>query len=185
MVASSYVFCDASESGFAAVIFSRIIMDDGVCVFLVQARTQLAPMPTTTKPLSIPRLELMGCLIGSRLLASTLKGLRCMVTATYLWWIKRGNDWSVFVRNWVAEIQRLTNLKDWRHVPGSLNPVDLASCGCFPSAYVSQKWWEGPPWLLNETDWPSLNLQSMKSWSKPRYYIEVLKDAKILSHEMW
>jgi len=32
--------------------------------------------------------------------------------------------WSVLVANRVGEIQRLTEIKRWRHIPSSDNPAD-------------------------------------------------------------
>ena len=61
-------FCDASEKGFAAVIYLRVKVGDGdelrVSTSLVAAKTRVAPLAKQT----IPRLELLGCLILARLM---------------------------------------------------------------------------------------------------------------------
>jgi hypothetical protein len=155
--AQLHVFCDASEKGYAAVIYARI-NGQPIELKFVQARTCLVPM----KYLTIPRLELMGCLIGARLLQSTMKSLTCPIENAYLWtdsttalsWITKGNNWSVFVRNRVWEITGLTSCDQWRHVPGEMNFADVASRGCYPKGLIAQKWWEGPAWLKNEDQWP-------------------------------
>ena len=146
-----HVFGDAYASGYASVIFARLLFDTAK-LSLVQARTRLAP----TSKLSIPRLELMGCWMGIQLLKSTIKGFVSSAARIILWtdstsalsWITNGNDWSVFVQNQVKEIQEGTPpIAEWCHVPGKMNPADLPSRGCYPSAFADSRWWEGPEWL--------------------------------------
>ena len=78
-------------------------------------------------------------------------------SSTALAWIHRGNEWSVFVHNRVAEIRNLTCPLQWRHVPGKMNPADVASRGLYPSSFAQQRWWEGPEWLLDDNNWPEKN----------------------------
>ncbi|GFR27393.1 integrase_H2C2 domain-containing protein [Trichonephila clavata] len=40
-------------------------------------------------------------------------------------WIKNTEPWNTFVGNRVKEITELTNIDDWRHVPGDVNQEDL------------------------------------------------------------
>ena len=61
-------FSDASEDAYAAVVYLRIVGSDGkVHISLVTSKTKVAPI----KRLSIPRLELCGVLLLSRLLTHT------------------------------------------------------------------------------------------------------------------
>jgi len=46
-------------------------------------------------------------------------------SSTALAWIKSQEHWGIFVGNRTAEIGKLTNIKNWRHVPGELNPADF------------------------------------------------------------
>ncbi|OXA53364.1 Cytochrome P450 4C1 [Folsomia candida] len=154
-----HVFSDASKLAYAAVIFARIEGEHGVSIQLLQAKARIAPL----KPVTIPRLELLGCSIAARLVTSVIKalsieGLRIVCwsdSTTALAWIKRNDQWGTFVGNRVKEICSLTKAEEWRHVPGLINPADLPSRGCTPSQLLSSKWWEGPGWLKGpEEEWP-------------------------------
>ncbi|GFW08223.1 integrase_H2C2 domain-containing protein [Trichonephila clavipes] len=95
-----HVFVDASKGSYAGCVFARSIVDSRVSVILVRAKSRVAPL----KLLSIPRLELMACCVGARLVNSILKALNMpdlKVTlwsdsTTALWWIKEYGNWSVF-----------------------------------------------------------------------------------------
>ncbi|GFY14345.1 uncharacterized protein TNCV_1021101 [Trichonephila clavipes] len=146
-----HVFVDASKGSYAGCVFARSIVDSRVSVILVRAKSRVAPL----KLLSIPRLELMACCVGARLVNSILKALNMpdlKVTlwsdsTTTLWWIKEYGNWSVFVANRVKEIRQLTQIQSWKYVPGNMNIADLLSRGCSPRQMLSSRWWEGPSWL--------------------------------------
>ncbi|GFV21013.1 integrase catalytic domain-containing protein [Trichonephila clavipes] len=154
-----HVFVDASKGSCAGCVFARSIVDSRVSVILVRAKSRVAPL----KLLSIPRLELMACCVGARLLNSILKALNMpdlKVTlwsdsTTALWWIKEYGNWSVFVANRVKEIRQLTQIQSWKYVPGNMNIADLLSRGCSPRQMLNSRWWEGPSWLKQNSEfWP-------------------------------
>lgn len=156
---SLHTFTDASQHAYAAVTYLRTQTDEGVVIQLMVAKARVAPLKVTT----IPRLELLGCLIGSRLAALTRRALSLEDVKEYFWtdsttalaWIRRNESWATFVGNRVQEINKLTRSENWRHISGVHNPADLASRGCYPSELVTSKWWEGPEWLrLPEEEWP-------------------------------
>lgn len=66
------------------------------------------------------------------------------------------NQLQVFVANRVSELQTITNVSDWRHVPSSHNPADLVSRGVRPKELpFSNLYWFGPDWLKSTEDiWP-------------------------------
>ncbi|GFV68714.1 integrase catalytic domain-containing protein [Trichonephila clavipes] len=153
-----HVFVDASKEAYAACVFVRSMFKSDVKVTLVRAKARVAPL----KPLSIPRLELMACCIGSRLANSIVNALNLpnlritfwSDSTTALWWIKEKGSWSVFVENRVKEIRQLTRGHLWKHVPGNLNIADLLSRGCSQQMLIS-RWWEGPLWLRESPEyWP-------------------------------
>ncbi|OXA55097.1 hypothetical protein Fcan01_10291 [Folsomia candida] len=155
-----HTFCDASSKAYAAVVFVRVDEGGVVRVHLLQAKARVSPL----KKITIPRLELLGCLIGSRLRSSVIKALSmeniesyfCSDSSTALAWIRRNDEWGTFVGNRVKEICSLTSQSQWRFVPGVMNPADLPSRGCTPSQLVKSRWWEGPEWLTKpQHEWPS------------------------------
>lgn len=90
----------------------------------------------------------------------------CSDSSTVLSWLKRENgNWRTYVFNRVREIKTLSDINDWRFIPGEFNPADLPSRGCSPSQLVHSKWWLGLGWLKKiETDWPSAVESVDKFW---------------------
>ena len=143
------------------MVYLRSIAEDGqVSVQLLTARSRLAPLKRPT----IPRMELLACVIGARLTSFAREALDLSSVCTFLWsdsttalaWIKGNDEWGTFVGNRVREICSLTDPNDWRHVPGANNPADLPSRGCTPAQLLESRWWEGPEWLYQSAEkWPS------------------------------
>ena len=155
-----HTFCDASQVAYAAVVFLRSTDSTGrVTVRLLMAKARVAPINKST----IPRLELLACVIGARLCDFVSDALSLCNVPRFYWsdsttalaWIKRNNEWGTFVGNRVKEVCSLTSVGEWRHVPGVNNPADLPSRGCSPVELLQCKWWEGPPWLCESKElWP-------------------------------
>ena len=74
-------------------------------------------------------------------------------STTALHWIRGDvNRYKQFVRNVVNKINK-KSCGIFRHVPGELNPADIASRGAKASTLTSD-WWNGPRWLQHEREWP-------------------------------
>ncbi|GFW24341.1 integrase_H2C2 domain-containing protein [Trichonephila clavipes] len=123
-----------------------------------ESKTRIAPCGK--KETTIAKLELLGAAISARLSTTVLKEFPTdnvyfwTDSTTVLAWLKREEPWGVFVYNRVQEIRKLTPIKAWRYVPGSLNPADCSSIGCSAKQLCSSKWWEGPRWLhLSPQEW--------------------------------
>ena len=148
-------FCDASKHAYAAVVYLHQRKGDSCRVNLVFSKLSLAP----SKTVSIPRLELLAGLIGTRAIQFVAEHLRLKLTQKHLWsdsqcvlnWIASGKHSSKFVENRLVEIG---NHKDivFHYIPSKDNPADLASRGtCINELLNNKLWWHGPEWLLQLT----------------------------------
>jgi hypothetical protein len=150
-------FCDASKNAYNAVVYLRTQLEnDTSLVRLVAAKSKVAPI----KQVSIPRLELCGAVILSKLLTNIKESLNinCELfgwtdsTVVLDWLADLPCRWETFVANRVAEIQGLIPAKDWRHVKSEENPADCASRGIPASELIEKSlWWSGPEWLKNSS----------------------------------
>ena len=61
-----------------------------------------------------------------------------------LWWIKGVDEnWKVWVENRVGKIREKVDTSSWRHIPGKLNPADIATRECGPKV-LPQLWFHDP-----------------------------------------
>ena len=187
--AELHVFCDASPKAMGAVIYKLSTMQDGSkqCTFVV-AKCKTSPKD---KCESIPRLELVAALMGSRLLDHYRGSVQDFLLATiwtdsaiaYHWLQKNHTSWKTFVANRVKEIHRLTEKDAWRHIPGVKNVSDLATRGLTAQEFLDSKdWFNGPDWLKKGRDfWPLHCLkqediiEAEKEELKPKKLIAVAK----------
>ncbi|XP_036142860.1 uncharacterized protein LOC118645588 [Monomorium pharaonis] len=156
-------FSDASERGFAAVVYLRGTDRHGLSLsFLLAARTRVAPV----KQVSLPRLELCAAALLVRLTHHVQDTLGLTTAPTHLWcdstvvlhWIRgHPSRWKTYVANRVSHIQQRLPNATWRHIPGKDNPADCASRGVSPRDMPRHAlWWTGPPWLIEPAaSWPS------------------------------
>ncbi|KAL0902136.1 hypothetical protein ABMA27_000080 [Loxostege sticticalis] len=157
-----HVFSDASERAYGACLYVRSVSHSGfVTVHLLTSKSKVAPI----KPTTMPRLELCGALLATRLCSKVLSALTVPIDSCTFWcdstivlgWLKTPPlQLKNFVRNRVNEIQESTNGYSWRYVPSKDNPADHVSRGLkADSICFSSLWWTGPSFLLkDETDWP-------------------------------
>lgn len=127
-----HIFVGASERAMAAVAYIKGTGNESNIVSLAATKCKLAP----TKLQSIPRLELQAAVLGIKLAemvrsASTVNLTRTVYwTDAYntIWWINSSKwRYKQFVALRVAEILSSSNAADWRWVPGTANPADIAT----------------------------------------------------------
>ncbi|XP_064470175.1 uncharacterized protein LOC135384923 [Ornithodoros turicata] len=156
-----HMFCDASPRAYGAAAYLVTLDRDGhYSADLLLAKSRVAPVKTV----SLPRLELMGAVIATRLMGFLQTTLSLSTVPTVLWtdseitlyWIYGStNDWKPFVQNRVSEIRAGTEPSQWRHCPGKENPADLLTRGTSCLQLLNNSvWWQGPSWLMDQKSWP-------------------------------
>ena len=159
-----HVFCDASTTAYAALVYIRQSFDGTVHTRMLTAKTRVAPI----RSLCVPRLELCAALLGANLveaISSSLNDQRFPTPKVYAWtdstvtlaWLQDfPRKWKTFVANRVAKIQNLIPSSNWNFVPTEENPADCASRGISAANLAKYSlWWNGPSWLEKSEDyWP-------------------------------
>ena len=157
-------FSDASISAHAATVYLLSRYDDGtVTINLIASKSRVSPIHKQ----SIPRLELLGAVILSRLMdniSASLESvfgtkLKCFYwtdSNVVLCWIQNVSIWKTYVQNRVNEIRKTSSVSEWGFCPGKLNPADIPSRGMKSNDLVkSDLWWHGPDFLkLGHKNWP-------------------------------
>ena len=118
--------------------------------FLLQ-KTRVAPVETV----SLPRLELCGALLGTKLMNVVIESLqssKLTIDSTRAWtnstialqWLDQlPRTWTTFAANRVSEIQGSMPRAKWNHIPSQQNPADLSSRGMEVNDYISSNlWWQ-------------------------------------------
>ena len=118
------------------------------------------------KETSIPRLELLGALVLSKLILRVrsamekllvVKKIHCWTDSmVVLYWLNSKRDLKQFVRNRVNKIKERVEVSNWRHCPGKENPSDLLTRGTWTrDEGFNGLWLRGPDWLSKgPSDWP-------------------------------
>ncbi|CAG7785051.1 unnamed protein product, partial [Allacma fusca] len=144
-------FCDASEKAYAAAVYLKSSLEDQTQVILLIAKTRVAP----TKKETLPRLELCGALLLTKLMDTVRTHLRLAEITITLWtdstivlsWIEDPYKWKTFVSNRISQIVKSYPRPMWHHVRSQENPADSASRGIDPSELQNHLlWWHGPTW---------------------------------------
>ncbi|XP_036329731.1 uncharacterized protein LOC118741863 [Rhagoletis pomonella] len=159
-----HVFVDASEVATAAVAYFRITREDEIQVAHVSSRTKVAPL----RPISIPRMELLAAVLGSRLATEITKGHDFKIHKAYFYtdsrtvltWLKSDpRKYKQFVMFRVAEIQEHTNVTEWSYIPSKLNVADAATKWKSTTEFSpTSTWFSGPEFLHSpRVKWPKYN----------------------------
>ena len=124
------IFSDASQEAFGACAYIRQRRKDYKYeVKLIAAKARVAPL----KQLTIPRLELQGAVLASRLTKTIQEESRIKFkdamfftdsTIVLTWIHSTSGSFRPFVSSRVGEIHNNSNPSQWRHIPGEFNVAD-------------------------------------------------------------
>jgi len=154
-----HVFCDASEQAYASVAYLRVQTNNSVGISFVMGKARVAPL----KPTSIPRLELMAAVIGTRMAACIRKEHEVTKDEVVYWtdsrkvlcWIRSDAlNYKQFVSHRVGEILETTEVENWRWVPTADNAADDSTRDNKPAELHSNSRWLCGPTFLNCEKWP-------------------------------
>ena len=162
------IFSDASKALYAATAYIRSEVDNGVKVALLMSKQRLAPRKN---PLSIPRLELLGFWIASKIMRIILESLDITISKTVmlsdaqivLAWVKKEEKEKVFVQNRIEQIRKaIREMQDkghkilLGHTKTDENPADLATKDEFTFSELQKTiWYNGPKFLKSPfNEWP-------------------------------
>ena len=144
------IFTDASKFAYAVAVYLRVSKGDTIDCNLIFSKTRLSP----TKELTIPRLELLGVLIGCRISKFVVRELGLQLSQLLLFtdsicvieWYKSERKLKRFVQDKIEEIRTFEGRIGY--VKSADNPADIASRGMCLSKLLEEKlWWKGPEWL--------------------------------------
>ncbi|XP_068240256.1 uncharacterized protein [Palaemon carinicauda] len=153
-------FGDAYEKGYGACVYLRVPVENGSYkVSLVSSKPGVAPIKTIT----MPRLELLGSLLCSRLvnfvkntlnLDSSVR-VRCWKDSTIALSRIQGyaSKKDLFVANRVKEIRELTPPSCWQYCVRKGNPADLITRGLIADNLVNSTMWLYGPSMLKESQY--------------------------------
>ena len=152
-----HIFCDASEQAHATVAY---VVSDRGCKFVL-SKTRVKPVKVVT----LPRMELLGTLLGSRVLeflneevfkSAIKRFVWTDSTITLGWIVSSSSRYKPFVGNCIAEVQKTLSACSaqalW--VQGGSNPADIPSRGIWPLDGVQSKMWLEGPDFLKTGQWP-------------------------------
>ena len=169
-------FSDASEVAYAGCVYLKSVARSGCTkVSLVTAKSRIVP---NSKAETIPRLELLGSLVLSKLMASVVVALdnELPVKKVFCWtdstialsWIKAvSKEFKTFVQNRVSIIRKNVNENQWYYCRTEVNPADIITRS--GGDVNSDRWLNGPEFLYN----PIVNTACNVTVEPPGFQLEL------------
>jgi hypothetical protein len=170
-------FSDASANAVSAVLYEVAEVAGKMYPVLVCARNKVIPHKKrysstgvdliTKDSLKINRLELTGALMAAQMVQQHVEATKTdfdevlgftdsHVSCHWIW--SPTLHHTEYVRKRVHIVKSIIPPRNWRHVPGTQNPADIASRGCTLKELVASDLWRtGPSWMSQPRDtWPEI-----------------------------
>ncbi|XP_048002611.1 uncharacterized protein LOC125239152 [Leguminivora glycinivorella] len=189
-----HCFADAAKDSYAAVVYFRSCNGSEIKTLFLLSKSRVAPLEKKNKKgkknerkLTIPQLELLGCVIGNRLLTYLKETIELPIDRQYLWtdslvvlnWIHSNKLLPPFISNRIEEIKRNVGLETY-YVNTRENAADIATR---PELWSQKKqvWLEGPSFLArSKEDWPKdIHLTSHQNLASFSAVVEGLKEQNL------
>jgi hypothetical protein len=169
------VFCDASARAYSTSVYLRCRDSEGPWrCNLIFSKSRLSPSSgkkeRTGGKITLPRLELLGAVIGVRAAQFCRKGLKIpkakvdffIDSQCVLQWIGSRSVLKRFVANRIEEIRKVKDC-EFHYVSTNENPADYGTRGKLPEElFGDQLWWHGPQWLTRDrSEWPESKLSQL------------------------
>ena len=148
-----HIFCDASEFAFGAAAYLHYEARGEIMVSFLGSKTHVAPLKT----LSIPRLELQGAVLATRLAKLLQKELGIQLEKRVFWtdsttvlqYLRNEQKrFKPFVANRITEILEDSEIGEWHYVPSAENSADFCTRGMKASdLQLNHMWFQGPGFL--------------------------------------
>ncbi|KAI2645449.1 Pro-Pol polyprotein [Labeo rohita] len=161
--AKMHHFCDASESGYGTVTYLRLTNSrDQVHIAFVMGKSRVAPL----KLMTIPRLELTAAVLAVRVDRMLSTELQLQLEPPVFWtdsttvlkYIRNDSRrFHTFVVNRVDLIRNASDVFQWKHIPGKMNPANCASRGLNVAQFLKNNIWINGPKFLRDLPqcWPN------------------------------
>ena len=147
-------FADGSNTVYCAVVYLKVVTSSAVKVFLLAPETKVTPL----KVLSIPCLELIGCVLLAKLMKEIKEAIRSsiLIDDTYCWTDSdvvlcriKGKEkcWKPCVESRVVSVRGIVRRERWNHVAGAVNTAGIPMRVCKESDF--QRWFRVPKMLYS------------------------------------
>ena len=151
------IFCDASIVAYGVVAYIKLTnleTKEIKCSFIL-AKPQLSPLKE--KNLSIPRLEFQAAALGARIKSTIVEQVDFQIDNITLYSDSKltlncifnsRRKFLPFVMNRFNETRTNTEIKQWKYIPGDLNPANICtSYHSFQYLNSDSTWIRGPIFL--------------------------------------
>ncbi|XP_030581071.1 uncharacterized protein LOC115777334 [Archocentrus centrarchus] len=154
-------FSDASELGYGAVSYLRLVCHNNIYCNIIMSRNRLAPVKTTT----IPRLELAAAVVAVQLDLKIHQSFELPLLDSVFWtdstivlhYIRNEDKrYQTFVANRISQIHEVSAASQWKYICTEHNPADDVSRGLSAEELASKECWhKGPAFLWQREEfWP-------------------------------